>query len=343
MYPLLLEPKLVPLIWGGDTLVRRYGKAGDPQAAIGESWECWDENRIGNGAHAGKTIAALRRECGAALMGSLDSSRIFPILTKFIDARQSLSVQVHPDDAYAQRTEKQPNGKTECWYILEARPDATLVLGFNRDTSRDEYLARVRDGTLGEVLRHIPVRGGDVLYLPAGTLHAIGAGIVLFEVQQASDLTYRIFDWNRVGVDGKPRALHVEKAAEVLSYRQSHRGALRPCVTGADASARVILVADTHFFVERRVCDEQARSLPLHGAPVVVSALDACLEVEANGISVRVPPYATALLPAALERITVRAVSGGGGYLSVTPYAPGMREILDSLDPGFTAQFQGMC
>ena len=135
------------------------------------------------------------------------------MLTKIIDARKPLSVQVHPDDAYAQRVEHQPNGKTECWYVLACEPGAELVLGWTRDTTRDEYERRVADGTLAEILRRVPVAPGDAFYLPAGTLHAIGAGIQLFETQQASDLTYRIFDWNRVGNDGKPRQLHVDKAA----------------------------------------------------------------------------------------------------------------------------------
>ena len=149
------------------------------------------------------------------------------MLTKIIDARAALSVQVHPDDAYAQRVEHQPNGKTECWYVLACDAGAELVLGWTRDTSREEYERRVADGTLGDLLRRVPVQPGDVFYLPAGTLHAIGAGIQLFETQQTSDLTYRIFDWNRVGADGKPRELHVAKAADVLDYRASSRGAVR--------------------------------------------------------------------------------------------------------------------
>jgi mannose-6-phosphate isomerase len=311
----------VPLLWGGDALARRYGKHGDPNVAIGESWECWDENRVVNGAFAGKTIARLRAELGADLLGVLDPSRIFPILTKFIDARQALSVQVHPDDAYAQRTEKQPNGKTECWYILSALPGASIVLGWNRDTSREEYLARVKDGTLGELLRHVPAREGDVFYLPAGTLHSIGAGIVLFETQQASDLTYRIFDWNRVGTDGKPRALHVEKAADVLDFRASRAGALPPLTRTINGFERTLLVEDAHFTVERTALDARARELRLNGMPAIITALGE-VELQGNDVNVRLQPFETALLPSALESVRVKAAGDASAALLVAPPRP---------------------
>jgi mannose-6-phosphate isomerase len=319
LYPLILAPKLVPLLWGGDALVSRYGKQGDPNVAIGESWECWDENRVVNGEHAGKTIANVRAELGADLMGQLDPARPFPILTKFIDARQTLSVQVHPDDAYARRVEKQLNGKTECWYILDARPDATIVLGWNRDASAEEYFDRVKDGTLSELLRHVPVKAGDVYYLPAGTLHAIGAGIVLFEVQQASDLTYRIFDWNRRGPDGEPRQLHVEKAADVLDFRASQAGALRTLTRMVDGFERTALVADSHFTVERAMIDEREHDLRFRGVPMIVTSLGDT-ELRVKGAGVQLKPFETALLPSALGSVRIKATDGATAVLTVTPF-----------------------
>ncbi len=155
VYPYLLDPKLTTQVWGGDELVRIYGKHGDPNARLGESWECWDADRVTNGALAGSTVADLRAELGAALLGDLDPKQIFPVLTKIITAHDWLSVQVHPDDAYAQRVEHQPFGKTECWYVMDAQPGAEIVYGWTRKTSRDEYERRVADGTLGELLRKI--------------------------------------------------------------------------------------------------------------------------------------------------------------------------------------------
>ncbi|MGB8205872.1 MAG: type I phosphomannose isomerase catalytic subunit, partial [Candidatus Baltobacteraceae bacterium] len=305
--PLLVEPAEKEAIWGGHALAERYGKPAAPQAKIGESWECWDENRVAGGPFAGKTIAQLRAELGRDLTGWVDPAVLFPLLTKLIDARRSLSVQVHPDDAYAQRVEGQPNGKTECWYILEAEPEARIVLGWNRDTSRGEYLERVADGSLGDLLRHVPVHRGDAFYLPAGTLHAIGHGIVLHEVQQASDLTYRIFDYNRLGPDGKPRALHVDKAADVLDYRRSEAGALRPLAYELDGLHRTTLIAGARFAVERVALDETRRGHDLEGAPLVVLALERPVELEARGRAVRLEPYQTGLVPAGLEVVMLRA------------------------------------
>ena len=233
VYPFAVEPKETPAIWGGDALVKRFGKKADPNAKIGESWECWDENPVAQrsvGRQDDRRLARAARP--RRLLGDLDPQQLFPILTKIIDAHDALSVQVHPDDAYAQRVEHQHNGKTECWYILAAERGRGTRLGWTHDTTREEYERRVADGTLGDILRRVPVKPGETYYLPAGTLHAIGAGIILFETQQASDLTYRIFDWNRVGADGKPRELHVKKAADVLDYHQGTRGCRRnDCVS----------------------------------------------------------------------------------------------------------------
>ncbi|HEU5479729.1 MAG TPA: type I phosphomannose isomerase catalytic subunit, partial [Candidatus Tumulicola sp.] len=286
LYPYVLDPKLAPAIWGGGELVADYGKRGDPNAKLGESWECWDADKVTNGALAGATVADLRARLGAELLGDLDPQRIFPVLTKIITAHDWLSVQVHPDDAYAQRVEHQPNGKTECWYVFAAEPGAQLVLGWTRDTSRAEYERRVADGTLGDILRKIPVRAGDSIYIPAGMVHAIGAGVVLFETQQASDLTYRMFDWNRVGADGKPRELHVRKAADVLDYAAGTAGPLVQIAYRFEGLERLALIADRHFVVERIVATSDPASLATNGRPLAIMSLDAPLNVASAGVSV---------------------------------------------------------
>ena len=323
--PLALEPQERELIWGGHALVERYGKVASPEATIGESWECFDGNRIAGGDYAGRTLADVREMLGVRLMGRADAQRPFPLLTKIIDARQPLSVQVHPDDAYAQRVEKQPVGKTECWYILEAEPDATIVLGWSRDTSRAEYLSRVHDGTLGELLREVPVAAGDVFYLPAGTMHAIGAGIVLFETQQTSNLTYRIFDYNRAGPDGKPRQLHVDKAADVLDYHACRRGALHSLTYTLGGVERTTLVADAHFTVER-VALRGRCGIDLEGMPLVVFALDRPVELAVRGESLHLGPYQSAVVPAAIE---VVMASGLGDATILTAAPPPDRNAIE--------------
>ncbi len=321
LYPFVLEPLERELIWGGHALATRYGKPAPDDAKIGESWECWDANRVLNGVSAGLSLGDLRGALGRELTGHADPAAPFPLLTKFIDARHALSVQVHPGDAYARRVEHASAGKTECWYILEAEPGATIVLGWNRRTARGEYLERVRDGSLGELLRHVPVHPGDVFYLPAGTLHAIGKGIVLFEVQQASDLTYRIYDYDRVGPDGEPRELHVDKAADVLDYEATTAGALSSLTYELHGLRRSTLVAEGNFILEQITLDGERRGLDLDGSPLTITALAAPIEIEARGTAVRLEAYQSAVIPAALETIMLRAVDDSATLLAASPPA----------------------
>ncbi len=316
VYPYQLEPLEKPALWGGQALVARYGKSADPAAEIGESWECWDDNRVDNGELSGSTLAQLRAGLGVVLMGSIDAAAPFPVLTKLIDARLALSVQVHPDDAYARRVENQPNGKTECWYILAAEPKAELVLGWARETDRAEYERRVADGSLGDILRRVSVHAGETYYLPAGTLHAIGAGIQLFEAQQASDLTYRIFDWNRVGPDGKTRELHVAKAADVLDFRAGTRVAVTTLTFESGGLERTLLVADPHFTLERLRCSARAQ-IQTHGQPLTITALASPVRLELGALAVDVKPFATVVVPAAAEAVTCTS----GEMLAVRPQA----------------------
>ncbi len=321
LYPYILQPKLAPAIWGGDDLVKEFGKAGDPQIKIGESWECWDENRVTNGPLAGQTVAQLRTSLGSKLLVNIDPRRIFPILTKIIDACASLSVQVHPGDAYAQRVEHQPNGKTECWYVLRAAPGAQLVMGWMRDTTREEYERRVVDGTLGDILRNVPIKAGDAFYISAGTLHAIGAGIVIFETQQASDLTYRIFDWNRLDPDGKPRPLHVQKAADVLDYKEGTSTALSELAYAYEGFQRTALVADAHFVVERVIATETPAAMGTHDRPLIMMALEDAVELVCDGGSAHLNPYQTALIPAAAQSVRISGSDASSPFMLVTPPA----------------------
>lgn len=228
LYPLLIAPRYDERIWGGHNLARRLGKPAPPDRKIGESWEVYGQNSVANGAYAGRTIGTLRAELGRdPLGGHVSPAAAFPVLTKLLDAQDVLSVQVHPDDRFAQQLEGQPNGKTGCWYVIYTAPGAALTYGFARATDPDEYARLVAEGTLDQVLRQMPVRQGDVA-LPAGMVHAIGAGIILYEVQQTSDITYRSYDWNRRDASGQARAGRRQGAAGARLPAQ-HAG------TGTDA------------------------------------------------------------------------------------------------------------
>jgi mannose-6-phosphate isomerase len=305
LYPYVLQPKETTAIWGG------------------ESWKCWDENLVRNGSLAGKRLSDLRSALGEALLGNIDPARLFPILTKIITTHDWLSVQVHPDDAYARRIEHQENGKTESWYIFSAQERAELVLGWTRDVSREEYERRVADGSLGELLRRVPVKNGDAFYLPAGMLHAIGSGIVLFETQQASDLTYRIFDWNRLGLDGKPRQLAVEKAADVLDYRASASGALQTIDYIFDSLHRTVLIADKHFVVERITATSEPASIATHDRPLIVMPTEPGLSIGCGQDDVVLGAGDCAIVPAVVKRCTVCTIGERASttFMLVTPPA----------------------
>jgi mannose-6-phosphate isomerase len=268
------------------------------------------------------------------------------VLTKIIDARAPLSVQVHPDDAYAQRVEGQPFGKTECWYILGAEPGAELVLGWTHDTSRAEVERRIADGSLGDILRRVPVTAGDAFYLPAGTLHAIGAGIQLFETQQASDLTYRLFDWNRTGPDGKPRALHVAKAVDVLDFRATAPGAVGQLAFAANQLERTLLIADARFAVERVHVQRAGAQFATGGCPLAVLALDGELTVASGGATLRLRAWQTALIPAASPAVTFASL-GAALLVQVDPDLVALREEAAAYGVGsgaldaFFGQFSG--
>src|SRR5712692_968948 len=234
LYPLLTERRLVQPIWGGTELAAWLSLPEPRPDKLGETWEVYDQNRISNGPLAGRSLADASQQYGAALVGTRTAERYgadFPLLAKFIDAADRLSIQVHPDDVYAHRHEAATgfHGKTEAWYILSAAPGATVIYGLARPNSRAEFAAAIAAGQVGNLVRRLPVKAGDVIFVPAGTVHAIEAGIVLFEIQQKSDLTYRVFDYGRRdAVTGQPRALHKDKALDVMDYVPASRGAIPP-------------------------------------------------------------------------------------------------------------------
>ncbi len=213
-----LKPACRETIWGGQRLREEYGMVSEG-ANIAEAWvlSCHPSapSVITDGPFAGQTLAQYLAQAGPAALGSCGMLfEPFPLLIKLIDAEKPLSIQVHPSNVYAMQHERQ-YGKTEMWYILDAEPGAFLYYGFRQKLEEGELARRIRDNTLTEALNAVPVSKGDCFFIPAGTVHAIGAGILLAEVQQSSDVTYRVYDYGRRGADGRPRELQVEKAEAV--------------------------------------------------------------------------------------------------------------------------------
>jgi mannose-6-phosphate isomerase len=218
LYPLLLQPALHTRVWGGRRLETLFHKSLPTAEPYGESWEMHDTSTIVNGPLAGRTIGDVLNQYGHALVGpDNDPANGFPLLAKFLDAAEWLSIQVHPDDEQARRLEDEPRGKTEAWYILSAEPGAKLVIGVQPGTSREDMAQAIRTNTLENLLVYADVTVGDVLCIPAGTIHALGPGLLIYEIQQSSDLTYRLYDWGRMGLDGEPRPLHIDKGVAVAN------------------------------------------------------------------------------------------------------------------------------
>lgn len=220
--PIFLKGVCKDYLWGGNRLREEYGKQSDADI-IAESWElaCHKDGSslIQGGDSHGMTLSEYLQTVGMEILGTnCAGCADLPVLIKLIDAKQNLSIQVHPDDEYAQRTEGEP-GKTEMWYILDCEPDAFLYYGVKAPISKEEFARRIEDQTLTEVLQQVRVKPGELYFIPAGTLHAIGAGILLAEIQQNSNTTYRVYDYGRRGADGKLRPLHVEKALDVANLK----------------------------------------------------------------------------------------------------------------------------
>ena len=217
---LKLKPSCKDYIWGGHRLAEEYGKEYDGEV-LAETWElsCHPDgpSYIANGKYAGQTLQQYIDAEGKEMLGTnCRRFRDFPILTKFIDARDNLSIQVHPDNRYALKNEGQ-YGKTEMWYVMDAGKEAYLYYGFKKEISKEEFARRIREDTLLEVLNAVPVQKGDVLFIESGTIHAIGKDILIAEIQQNSNITYRVYDYGRIGRDGKKRDLHIEKALAVTN------------------------------------------------------------------------------------------------------------------------------
>lgn len=278
LYPMKLIPATKDIIWGGRRLIDSYNKSCDAER-LAESWELTVRpdgmSVVANGEYAARTLGEFIDAAGADVIGKGYDGDRFPLLIKLIDARDRLSIQVHPSDEYSLKNENE-YGKTEMWYIVEADEGAELVFGLSSDYTPEGFKAALDAGRVEDMLRRVKVHAGEVYFIPSGLVHAIGAGILICEIQQNSNVTYRVYDYNRPGADGKPRPLHVNKALDVIvNYTPAEIEALRfsrgvkprddssallaACdkfvVTRYDVSGRVAVDADETSFVSLTFTD----------------------------------------------------------------------------------------
>jgi len=311
LYPLKFEPIYKEKIWGDQRLRTQLNKHIDQDKKIGESWELsaveGNVSMVKNGYLAGNNLQELIEIYMGDLVGDSVFERHgqeFPLLLKFIDADDVLSIQVHPDDEMA-RKKHNGNGKTEMWYVISADEGAGLISGFNLEIDQETYLKHLNENTLPEILNHEKVQAGDVFFLPAGRVHAIGAGILLAEIQQTSDWTYRIFDWNRMGADGKPRALHTDLALEAMDFK--YYGKYRTDYTLQTNEASNLVKCD-YFTTNIMELDQpQQRDLIELDSFIVYMCMDGRLEITYDERdSVQLEKGETLLIPASIEHLAYK-------------------------------------
>ncbi len=310
LYPILFQPIFKERIWGGRQLETLYQKPLPAGVPIGESWEISDRpgdgSVIANGALAGKTLRWLLEEHTTAVYGQTAAQpKTFPLLVKILDAQQDLSLQVHPPASKAAGMGGDP--KTEMWYFTKTTSDAKLYVGLRRGVTRGEFEQRIGDGSVAECFHKILVRDGDSMFLPSGRVHALGAGSVLFEIQQNSDTTYRVFDWNRVDASGKARELHVAQSLESIDFAD-FEPSLAPSEWQKSGPAKLRSLVDDPLFTVRvwDLATDDTVAFPLISFQIV-GVVSGELAIKGNEVSVTLKPGQFALLPAGLRVAELKA------------------------------------
>ena len=307
MHPLLLQPRYRRYIWGGRRFATALGRdlpLGDDYA---ESWELVDrgddQSIVAAGPLEGRTLGSLVRDHGHDLLGRHAPLPAFPLLFKFLDACRDLSVQVHPDDARAAKLLPPDRGKTEAWYVVDALPESRIYAGLRAGVDQTALAQAIRAGRCETVMHSFVAKPGDCIFIPAGTVHAIGAGLLVAEIQQSSDVTYRLFDWNRTGPDGKPRPLHVDAGVEAVT----RLGPVNPVVPASSADPAMKRLVTGDFFIFDEVRPAGNWSVGGDDACHFIAVLEGMLHLDDAW---NLPPLGrgqTLLLPAVIGRQALHA------------------------------------
>ena len=335
LYPLKFQSLPKEKVWGGTRIAARFGHGIPAGKLIGEVWLIWDQLLVSNGAFQGQTLAELVRHHPVSLLGSqaiLDQDPAFPLLVKILDANDTLSVQVHPDDRYAQEHEGEPFGKAEVWVVLDADPEARLIHGVKRPLTRAAARSAIEAGSLEDELDYVEVSPGDVIMVSPGAIHALGGGILLYELQQSSDLTYRLYDWDRRD-PGRP--LHIDKALDVARLDPFTTHKINSIEIPEAGGMRVILCACERFAAEllrvRSSITERTAGVSFHALTVLQG--EGLVRYGALGVSqVRMGSGESVLIPASMGEYEIHAGTDSGPLEIVKAYVPhSLEEIVDSL------------
>jgi mannose-6-phosphate isomerase len=310
LYPFFFQPIFKDRIWGGRELERVYAKK-IPAGQIGESWEISDRpgdaSVITNGPLAGKDLRWLMEHHAAEILGHAKPATDgrFPLLCKILDAREKLSLQVHPPASKAVELRGEP--KTEMWFIADAAPGASLYVGLKRGVTRTDFEKKISDGTVADCFHRIPVKAGDTMFLPSGRVHAIGDGLVIFEIQQNSDTTYRVFDWNRVGLDGKPRELHIAQSLASIDFNDFEPQLVNTTFEQQGIFRSRSLVADPLFTVHEITADNSGTMALEKPRLRIIAVVKGAVTVSDGKNPVTLSPGQFGLIPACLKGIEIQA------------------------------------
>jgi mannose-6-phosphate isomerase len=320
IYPLLFTPVYKDYIWGGDRIQRLFGRTSCPPVCA-ESWEISDRPEgmsiVSNGALSGTSLHQVIGSMGQYIFGKNRSCNIFPLLLKIIDARQRLSVQVHPDDQTAKILGAE--GKTELWYVLAAEPEARVFAGFNRKINSVDFEKALRTNRIEDFLNSVPVRKGDAIYLPGGTIHAIGEGCLMLEVQQNSNTTYRVYDWNRVDKNGKARELHVSEALKSINWKKDDSKVIRQSEIKRIPSNHVHQIITSPYFTVSRLEIVKTEPVTNDGSSFhMLFIANGPVVITTDGGVHQVISGTSCLIPAAISEYTLAPVDEKAEIISIS-------------------------